>query len=152
MKLVFREAEKRDLSHLVQMLADDDLGVQREDPSDPLNPAYTRAVEQIIADQNNELIVVEADRQIVGMFQLTFIPYLTHIGSKRCMIEGVRTHKNFRGRGLGSQFFAWAFNRAKERNCSMVQLTSDKKRPDALRFYQKLGFVASHEGFKFKLD
>ena len=82
---------------------------------------------------------------------LTFIPYLTHIGSWRCLIEGVRIHKHFRNQGLGTRFFEWAIERAKGRGCSMVQLTSDKQRPEALRFYQQLGFKASHEGFKLTL-
>ena len=85
------------------------------------------------------------------MLQLTFIPYLTHIGSWRCLIEGVRVHKAHRGKGLGTQFFKWAIARAKQRQCHMVQLTSNKERVDALRFYQNLGFEASHEGFKLQL-
>ncbi len=85
------------------------------------------------------------------MLQLTFIPYLTHTGSWRCLIEGVRIAKAFRGKGLGSEFISWAIKRAGDRNCSMVQLTSDKQRPDAIRFYQSLGFNASHEGFKLHL-
>ena len=85
------------------------------------------------------------------MLQLTFIPYLTHIGSWRCLIEGVRIHSNFRGQGLGTAFFKWAIERAKSRHCRIVQLTSDKQRPDALRFYQALGFKATHEGFKLTL-
>ncbi len=152
MKLIFREAVKADLPCLVEMLADDELGAQREDPSSPVNSAYVLAIDRIIADPNNELIVVESDKRIVGMLQLTFIPYLTHIGSSRCLIEGVRTHKSYRGQGLGSQIFIWAINRAKERKCSIVQLTSDKKRPDAMRFYVNLGFIASHEGLKLRLD
>ena len=88
MKLIYREAVKPDLPYLVEMLADDELGAQREDFSSPVNSAYVLAIDQIIADPNNELIVVEADKRIVGMLQLTFIPYLTHIGSSRCLIEG----------------------------------------------------------------
>jgi GNAT superfamily N-acetyltransferase len=82
------------------------------------------------------------------MMQLTFIPYLTHTGSWRCLIEGVRIARRFRGQGLGQQFIKWAIQRAAEKNCSIVQLTSDKQRPDALRFYESLGFEATHEGFK----
>ena len=95
--------------------------------------------------------MVEGDGQLVGMLQLTFIPYLTHTGSRRCLIEGVRIHRDHRGRGLGGEFIRWAIRRARERGCSLVQLTSDKQRPDALRFYESLGFVASHEGFKLRL-
>ena len=85
------------------------------------------------------------------MLQLTFIPYLTHIGSWRCLIEGIRIAKKYRGQGLGTKFISWAINRAKEKNCSIVQLTSDKQRPNALRFYESLGFKATHEGFKLKI-
>ncbi|GMQ46239.1 hypothetical protein VB10N_12380 [Vibrio sp. 10N] len=106
------------------------------------------AIEQ---DPNNELWVVESESQVVGMLQLTFIPYLTHIGSWRCLIEGVRIAKKIRGQGLGEKMFVHAIGRARERGCNLVQLTSDKQRPDALRFYEKLGFVASHEGFKLAL-
>jgi len=150
-KLTFRQAEKSDLPALVSMLADDELGQQREDISEPLNQAYIDNFTAIDSDPNNELVVVESDKSIVGMLQLTFIPYLTHTGSWRCLIEGVRIHKNYRGKGLGTDFFQWAIMRAKEKGCSIVQLTSDKQRPDAIRFYENLGFVASHEGFKLPL-
>ncbi len=154
MKLSFRQAKEADLKILVHLLADDELGQRREDTSTPLNKAYRQSFEQITIDPNNELIVVEQDQTkpiIVGMLQLTFIPYLTHIGSWRCLVEGVRIHKDYRGAGLGTEFFEWAINHAKERNCSIIQLTSDKQRPDAIRFYEKLGFRATHEGFKLKL-
>jgi len=82
---------------------------------------------------------------------LTFIPYLTHQGSWRCLIEGVRIAKSHRGMGLGSAFFNWAIDRAKNKNCSIVQLTSDIQHPDAIRFYESMGFTATHEGFKLKL-
>jgi GNAT superfamily N-acetyltransferase len=150
-KLNFRIAQEDDLSTLVNLLADDELGQQREDTSNSLNSAYIENFKHITADPNNELIVVEFNKNIVGMLQLTFIPYLTHIGSWRCLIEGVRIHKDYRGEGLGTLFFEWAIERAKSKNCRILQLTSDKQRPDALRFYEKLGFSASHEGFKLKL-
>jgi GNAT superfamily N-acetyltransferase len=149
--LVFREAVEADLPILVAMLAEDALGASREDPSVPLNPRYLDAFEHIDGDPNNALTVVEENGVPVGMLQLTFIPYLTHTGSWRCLIEGVRIHRDHRGRGLGSEFIRWAIERARERGCSMVQLTSDKQRADALRFYESLGFTASHEGFKLHL-
>lgn len=150
-ELNFRPAEKADLAKLVEMLAADELGRKREDNRSPINPAYIEAFNHIIADPNNELVVVEHQKVVVGMLQLTFIPYLTHIGSWRCLIEGVRIHSDYRGEGLGSRFFTWAIDRAKQRGCKMVQLTSDKQRPDAIRFYLSLGFSASHEGFKMVL-
>jgi len=150
-QLTYRDAVEADLPALVAMLAEDALGAGREDPSTSLNPRYLEAFRQIDGDPNNALTVVEENGALVGMLQLTFIPYLTHTGSRRCLIEGVRIHREHRGRGLGSEFIRWAIERARERGCAIVQLTSDKQRPDALRFYESLGFTASHEGFKLRL-
>lgn len=148
MELLYRNAVENDLPTLVQMLADDDLGGKREDSSVPLDSKYMDAFSSIRSDPNNELIVVCYDDSIVGMLQLTFIPYLTYRGSWRCLVEGVRIHSKHRGHGLGKKLFEWAISRAQEKNCRLLQLTSDKTRADALRFYESLGFVASHEGFK----
>jgi GNAT superfamily N-acetyltransferase len=150
-KLSFRQAVESDLPRLVGMLADDQLGADREDATLPPNQRYLDAFAEIDADPANELTVVESEGRLVGMLQLTFIPYLTHTGSRRCLIEGVRIHRDARGQGLGSEFIRWAIERARSRGCSLVQLTSDKQRPGALRFYESLGFSASHEGFKLKL-
>ena len=150
-ELVFREAKREDLESLIGMLFDDELGMTREDASIPLNPAYIETFQHIENDNNNQLIVVETDGAIVGMLQLTYIPYLTYIGSWRCLIEGVRVSKTLRGRGIGRRMFQWAIEQAKKKKCILVQLTSDKQRPEAIKFYQALGFVASHEGFKLKL-
>lgn len=151
MNLKFREAKESDISALVVLLADDELGANREDISDPLNHRYADAFQSIEKDPNNELTVVESNGELVGMLQLTFIPYLTHTGSWRCLIEGVRIAKTHRGKGLGAKFINWAISRAREKNCSIVQLTSDKQRSDALRFYESLVFKATHEGFKLKI-
>ena len=151
MDLSFRQASKSDLTALVHMLGDDSLGSMREDLSTPMNPKYIEAFNHIESDPNNELIVATLNDDIVGMVQLTFIPYLTHTGSWRCLIEGVRIHSGYRGKGLGGKLFEWSIQRAKERNCRLVQLTSDKTRTEALKFYESLGFVASHEGFKLHL-
>lgn len=148
MKIRFRHAEETDLPALVAMLGDDKLGGKREDLSIPVNTNYCDAFGHIARDPNNELIVVCWDGSIIGMLQLTFIPYLTYIGSWRCLIEGVRIHSEHRGKGLGKKLFNWAITRAQERNCHLIQLTSDKARPDAIRFYESLGFSASHEGMK----
>ena len=149
--ITFREATAEDIPLLVQMLSNDDLGATREDSSLPLNQRYRDAFASIDRDPNNELVLLEYNGQVAGMMQLTFIPYLTHTGSWRCLIEGVRIHAHYRGKGLGAKFFHWAVDRAKERNCRLVQLTSNKARVDALRFYESLGFEASHEGFKLAL-
>ena len=151
MELQFREANKGDLSKLIGLLADDLLGAEREDTSAPPNQNYVDALSYITNDSNNELVLVESNEELIGMLQLTFIPYLTHIGSWRCLIEGVRIAKPHRGKGLGNQIINWAIKRASEKGCSIMQLTSDKQRPDAIRFYQSLGFEATHEGFKRKL-
>ena len=151
MDLNYRHATDSDLPELIKMLSDDSLGKLREDHSTPVNPCYLTALKHIQADPNNELTIVELDGAIVGMLQLTFIPYLTYKGSWRCLIEGVRIKKEYRGNGLGTCFFQWAIEQAKSRACHIVQLTSDKQRPDAIRFYENLGFTASHEGFKLKL-
>ncbi len=151
MKLNFRQAYENDITALVQLLADDELGAEREDTTIPLNPKYLAAFTQIANDPNNELTVVETDGEIIGMMQLTFIPYLTHKGTWRCLIEGVRIAETHRGKGLGGEIFTWAINRAKEKGCSIVQLTSDKQRPEAIRFYESLGFKSTHEGFKLKI-
>ena len=151
MNLIFRQAKQNDLIELIALLADDNLGNTREDISLPINKAYLSAFEAITNDKNNELIVVENNSKIVGMLQLTFIPYLTHIGSIRCLIEGVRISSQSRGLGFGTKTFEWAISHAKEKNCNIVQLTSNKQRVEAIKFYEKLGFQASHEGFKLNL-
>ena len=151
MNLTYREANKKDVPALVQLLANDALGAGREDVSTPLNPDYLEAFHWINRDPNNELTVVESDGELAGMLQLTFIPYLTHRGSWRCLIEGVRVAEAYRGKGLGTAFIKWSIAHARERRCSIVQLTSDKQRPDAIRFYEALGFEATHEGFKLKI-
>lgn len=151
MQITFRLASSPDLPKLVSLLADDLLGAKREDTSEPLNAQYLDAFQSINKDSNNDLVIVELNQQLVGMMQLTFIPYLTHIGSWRCLIEGVRIDKNFRGHGLGESMINYAIEQASKRHCNIVQLTSDKQRPEAINFYHKLGFEATHEGFKLKL-
>ena len=133
------------------MLADDDLGRQREHSAPGLPASYLAAFEAIDADSNQELVIAEIDGEPVGTLQLTFIPYLTYQGGWRAQIEAVRIALAHRGGGLGHELFAWAIERARERGCHLVQLTTDRLRPDARRFYEGLGFVASHEGMKLDL-
>lgn len=145
----FRNAKETDVPVIVSMLADDELGKTREDYSIPLPECYVKAFNHISTDVNQELIVLENEKlEIIGAFQLTFIQYLTYQGGIRTQIEGVRLHKKHRGVGIGKAIFEWAIQRAKERNAHLLQLTTDKKRPDAIRFYQSLGFTPSHEGMK----
>ena len=145
----FRKAEKSDVSKIVELLVNDKLGQQREDLRDPLPQQYYDAFERIDKDENQELIVVENEKgELIGTLQLTFIPYLTYQGGIRAQIEAVRVRADQRGQGIGEQIFRWAIARAQEKGAHLLQLTTDKKRPDALRFYEKLGFKASHEGMK----
>jgi ribosomal protein S18 acetylase RimI-like enzyme len=150
-EITFRLATAGDLDWIVQMLADDTLGKERERYAHPLPDGYLNAFQAIESDPNNELTVACHDTGIIGVMQITFTPYLTHQGSWRATIEGVRTSSSVRGQGVGTQMINWAVERAKERGCSLVQLTTDKQRKDALRFYEKLGFSPTHEGMKMKL-
>ncbi len=143
-----KKATKEDVSAIVAMLADDELGAERENFRQPLPEVYLKAFDVIISDPHQELIVVEKEQEVIGTMQLSFIQYLTYQGGVRAQIEAVRIRKEQRGTGLGTQMFEWAINRAKERGAHVLQLTSDKQRPDAIRFYESLGFVASHEGMK----
>ncbi|MEM7185227.1 MAG: GNAT family N-acetyltransferase [Bacteroidota bacterium] len=149
MHLTFREATIEDLPIIVGMLADDPLGSQREDFKDPLPETYLKAFQNIEKDPNHLLMVVaNENEEVIGTLQLSFLPYLTYRGGIRAQIEAVRIHKNHRGKGLGSHLFEWAIEKAREKGAHVLQLTTDKQRPEALEFYQKLGFVASHEGMK----
>ncbi|UFT99632.1 GNAT family N-acetyltransferase [Radiobacillus kanasensis] len=147
----FRTATMDDVSQIVKMLANDPLGSQREHYADPLPPSYDEAFQAIDSDPNNELIVGCLGQEVIGVAQITFTPYLTHQGSWRATIEGVRTSSDHRGNGIGSLLIKWAIERAKERKCQIVQLTTDKTREDALRFYTRLGFQPTHEGLKLNI-
>jgi ribosomal protein S18 acetylase RimI-like enzyme len=140
-----------DLPMIVAMLADDTIGHGREDGRMPLDKRYEDAFAAIENDRNQYLAVVEQETRIVGCLQLTFIPGLTRLGMWRGQIEGVRIASDHRGEGLGEQMVQWAIETCRTHGCGLVQLTSDKQRPDAIRFYEKLGFVASHEGMKLAL-
>jgi GNAT superfamily N-acetyltransferase len=145
----FRKAKKIDLSIIVEMIADDELGKKRENFQKPLPKEYLNAFEKISSDENQELIVVENENsEIIGTFQLSFIQYMNYCGGIRAQMETVMVRKDKRGLGIGKIMFEWAINRAKERNANMLQLTSDKKRPRAIKFYKDLGFEATHEGMK----
>ncbi|TWT02561.1 GNAT family N-acetyltransferase [Planomicrobium sp. CPCC 101079] len=133
------------------MLADDSLGSTRERYEQPLPESYLNAFQAIAADANNELVVACLGKDVVGVQQITFTPYITHQGGWRATIEGVRTSSSERGKGIGTALIRWAIRRAKERGCHLVQLTTDKQREDAHRFYEQLGFTATHEGMKMKL-
>jgi len=146
---IIRRAQREDIGAIVRMLADDQLGATRDDPHD-LEP-YLRAFEQIDADPNQLLVVVISDDVPVGTLQLTIIPGLARRGALRGQVEAVRVHADHRGSGLGADLMRWAIDESRRRGCALVQLTSDVSRTDAHRFYERLGFVPSHTGFKLKL-
>ena len=150
-RLDYRLAEESDLPAIVEMLADDELGASREDFRDPLPQSYIDAFRKIISDENQELTVVELDGEIAATFHLSFIQYLTYRGGVRAQIEAVRVNSGWRGKGLGKEIFQYAIQRAKDKGAHLIQLTTDQQRPDALRFYQQLGFVNSHNGMKLHL-
>jgi GNAT superfamily N-acetyltransferase len=151
--MIFRKATKNDVSAIVEMIADDELGKTRENFQTPLPTEYLLAFENINSDANQELIVVENDElEIIGTLQLSFIQYLTYRGGIRAQIEAVRIRKDQRGLGIGKTMFEWAISRARERKAHLLQLTTDKKRPKAIRFYEELGFKQSHSGMKLHFN
>ncbi|GLW94562.1 GNAT family acetyltransferase [Actinokineospora globicatena] len=146
--VLIRPARAEDVPAIVAMLADDPLGAARESPGDP---RYDEAFAEIAADERQVLVVAEADGGVVGTLQLTFTPGLSRVGATRATIEGVRVHSAHRGSGLGQALIEWAVEEARERGAILVQLTTDVSRKDAHRFYERLGFVASHIGMKLPL-
>jgi ribosomal protein S18 acetylase RimI-like enzyme len=150
-ELLFRRATRADLEAIVDMLVDDYIGATREDGSRPLNAKYLAAFAAIEADPNQFLAVVEEAGEIVGSLQLSFIPGIARLGMWRGQIEGVRIKTSKRGSGLGHKMFDWAIAQCRAKGCELVQLAMDKTRTDTLRFYESLGFKASHEGLKLDL-
>ncbi|NEA18566.1 GNAT family N-acetyltransferase [Streptomyces halstedii] len=147
--LDIRPAALTDLPAVVAMLADDPLGAERESPDD-LAP-YRSAFRRLSDDPNQHLVVAVRDARVVGTLQLTIVPGLSRRGATRSIIEGVRIHVDERGTGLGTQLIQWAVDESRRQGCRLVQLTSDASRTDAHRFYERLGFSASHVGFKLAL-
>jgi GNAT superfamily N-acetyltransferase len=147
-KINIRKATPKDVATIVQLLAQDELGKLRESYQIPLPEQYYRAFEEINRDKNNYLLVAEEGDTIIGTLQLTIIPYLTYQGGKRALIEGVRVNQSYRGQGIGKQMIEWAIQKSRELSCHLIQLTTDKKRPESLEFYKKIGFINSHEGLK----
>lgn len=144
----FRLAKRADVPSIVRMLADDELGSQRERLEDPLPESYYAAFEQIEKDPNHELIVAERAGEVIGTLHLMFLPSLSFQGGLRAQIESVRVDKQFQRQGIGGAMMQWSMQRAKERGARVVQLTTHKTRVDAHRFYERLGFTGSHLGMK----
>ena len=146
--IVFRRARARDLPAIVGLLADDPIGRLREDATEPLSAAYVDAFAAIEADPNQLLAVATEGERVVGTLQITFIPGLSRKGMSRGQIEGVRIAADHRGAGLGRRALEWAIEACRSRGCGLVQLTTDRERPEAHRFYDQLGFTATHLGYK----
>jgi GNAT superfamily N-acetyltransferase len=152
MSVTLRPARREDVCAIVAMLADDALGASREVLSDPLPQAYYDAFEEMARDPNNRLLIAEKGGAVVGTLQITYIRGLSRGGMRRALIEAVRVASDKRGEGIGEEIIRAVIALARAEGCAMVQLTTDKSRKDAHRFYERLGFAASHEGMKLMLD
>ncbi len=148
MDLVFREAERDDLERIVELIADDAVAARR---TGSYGEPHVRGFEAIAASPDNELVVAESDGEVVGVMQLTFIPGISRNGASRLLVEAVRVSSELRGKGIGRRLMEHAHERGRARGCALAQLTSDKQRPEAHRFYRNLGYEQSHEGFKLPL-
>ncbi len=146
--LTFRQATEADLPAIVGLLADDSLGRNREEATLPLDPGYVAGFLAVSADPNQLLSVAVLDGKVIGTLQITFIPGVAQRGVKRGQIEAVRVDKSLRGQGIGKRYFDWALQQCRDRNCDFVQLTMNKARTDTVRFYERIGFQPTHEGFK----
>lgn len=147
-ELIIRKAEKSEVSAIVKLLSDDTLGQTRENFTLPIGQEYLNAFDLIDLDPNHELMVAIFQGELAACFQLNFLQYLTYRGGIRAQIEGVRVAEKFRSQGFGRIIFEYAIERSKSKGAHLLQLTTDKQRPDALRFYESLGFISSHEGMK----
>jgi GNAT superfamily N-acetyltransferase len=156
-QVIFRIATRADVPAILDLLTNDEIARSRAGGGSPaatseeVDAAVWAAFEQIDADPRNELIVADEDGEVVGTCQLTFTPSLSRGGTDRMTIEAVRVRTDRRGRGVGRAMMLWSLGRARERGCRLAQLTTDKRRTDAHRFYSALGFEPSHEGFKMAL-
>jgi GNAT superfamily N-acetyltransferase len=149
--LIFRRATEADVPAIIKMLADDKLGASREALGAESLPQYLKAFRVIDADANQFLLVVDDGTEIVGTLQLTFIAGLARGGLKRGLVEAVRVASDRRGEKIGEAMFAWVLEKCRQESCGIVQLTTDKSRTDAHRFYDRLGFEPSHVGYKMML-
>lgn len=152
-ELVVRDAVETDLARIIELLSDDFLGSTREATADNkgISEAYQTAFQAIEASPDNRLFVACQDGNVVGTFQLTVIPGLSFTGGKRAQIEAVRIDESLRGQGAGKRMIEFGIAEARASGCCMVQLTMNKQRKETLRFYERLGFVATHEGFKMMM-
>lgn len=151
MSLTYHHARAEDLPFIVGLIVEDSVVELVDDPADAMGPAYVDALAAITADPHQEMFVVRRDGEAIGCFQLSYLPGLMRRGMWRGQIEVVHVAAAHRNGGVGSEMMHWALERCREKGCGMVQLTSNKKRTDAHRFYERLGFLKSHEGFKYYL-
>ncbi len=149
--ILFRLAKRADLPAIVRMLADDDLGSERECYADPLPESYYLAFEQIEKDPHHELIVAEQEGEVIGTLHLIFLPSVSYQGGLRAQVESVRVDQRFQSQGIGSWMMKWTIERARQRGAHLIQLTTHQTRLDAHRFYERLGFKGSHLGMKLNL-
>ena len=147
---VVRDARAEDVPAIVRLYADDELGATRETAGE--DEAYVRAFREIARDPRQRLIVADDEGEVVATVQLSFLPHLVLRGGERAQLEAVRVRSVRRDSGLGEAMLRWAIDEARARGCRLVQLTTNAARPDARRFYQRLGFEASHVGMKLALD
>lgn len=150
--LIFRVAEETDLASIIELLADDVLGSGRETTDELSQQKYLSAFHAIQLESNNEVIVAVYDQSIVGTLQLTYISNLTHEGTRRGQIEGVRIASNLRSFGIGRRLLEWSITRCRENGCDLIQLTSDASRVESIAFYERLGFQHTHAGLKMWLN
>ncbi|HLO14221.1 MAG TPA: GNAT family N-acetyltransferase [Anaerolineales bacterium] len=150
-EVCFRLARHEDLPSIVRMLAEDELGSQREHYVNPLPESYYFAFEQINNDPNHELIVAERNGEVIGTLHLMFLPSVSFQGGMRAQVESVRVDKRFQSQGIDSEMMKWSIARAQQRGAHVLQLTTHKSRLDAHRFYERLGFKGSHLGMKLSL-
>lgn len=149
--LIIRPAQASDLPIILSLIDGGAAAPSQLTPSDPSDPEYLRAFKSIETDANNTLVVGEIDGEVVCTTQLTFIPGISRKGAWRAMCESVHVRADQRGKGTGGKLMRWAIAQSRERGCNIIQLTSDKRRSNAHRFYENLGFTRSHEGFKLFL-
>ncbi|GIF66877.1 acetyltransferase [Asanoa ishikariensis] len=149
--LIFRSALRSDVPAIVGLLADDPIGAGRETVTEEIDAAYWQAFDALDGDPRNTVVVAVVGGSVVGTMQLILIPSLTRRGALRMEIEGVRVAAAHRGAGLGRRMISWAVSEARASGCALVQLTTDKRRSEARRFYESLGFSATHEGMKLAL-
>jgi len=150
-EITFRLATRADLPSIVRMLADDELGSQREHYVVPIPEPYYAAFEEINSDPNHELIVAELNREVIGTLHLMFLPSISFQGGLRAQIESVRVDRKNQNQGIGTEMMQRTIERARKRGAQVVQLTTHQSREDAHRFYERLGFKASHVGMKLNL-